>query len=339
MAAPERLVSAIQAPVNQVELFERSLPERPYCSDEDKGAYPQVLPRAAAVRRRYIQPQPPWLRAWMVFDVDRDGSWAASDDAGLPSPTWMAINRRNGHGHLGYGIDVPVRMEEWGGRSAPAHYFADVERAMTARLGADPLYAGLTCKNPLHRSWTTLWSDHPYSLGELHGWLGDLAEYARPGEPVGIGRNVDTFDAVRQWAYRTARRYALDGGSPDRWRLDCTDAAEQYTSQHSPPLHKSECRWIGASVAKWTWRVIVVGGASGFTAKQRARGKASGRVRREVAVERAKTILELRGAGQSVREVARILGVSISTVSVATKYSQEGVFDEPSQDNSASVRF
>lgn len=39
---------------------------------------------------------------------------------------------------LGYGIDVPMRLEEWGGRAAPAHYLADVERAMTARLEAGP---------------------------------------------------------------------------------------------------------------------------------------------------------------------------------------------------------
>lgn len=334
MAASDRFVATNQAPVNQLELFERSLPERPYCSNEDKGAYPRVLPRNAAVRRRYIQPQPPWLRAWMVFDVDRDGSWSAADDAGLPEPTWRAINRRNGHGHLGYGIDVPVRMEEWGGRTAPAHYLADVERAMTARLEADPLYAGLTCKNPLHRSWTTLWGEHPYSLGELHGWLGDLAEYARsPGEPVtGIGRNVDTFDTVRKWAYRAARQHAVDGGSPDSWRLACTGAAEQYTSQHNPPLHKSECRWIGTSVAKWTWRVIVVGGAPEFTAKQRARGKAggqaSGRVRHEAAVGRAKAIHELREAGLSVREVARVLGVSKTTVVNAAKLSTSGCTNE-----------
>ena len=52
----------------------------------------------------------------MVFDVDRDASWYAADEAGLPAPTWIAINRRNGHGHLAYRIDTPVRLEDWNGR-------------------------------------------------------------------------------------------------------------------------------------------------------------------------------------------------------------------------------
>ena len=78
------------------------------------------------------------------FDVDRDASWYAADEAGLPAPTFTAINRQNGHGHLGYGIDTPVRLEDWNGRRGPTNYLADVERAMTARLGVDPYYRGLT---------------------------------------------------------------------------------------------------------------------------------------------------------------------------------------------------
>ena len=65
---------------SQLELFEANLPDKPWCSDDDHGRYPRVLPRNAARRRRYIQPQPPWLRVWMVFDVDRDASWYAADE-------------------------------------------------------------------------------------------------------------------------------------------------------------------------------------------------------------------------------------------------------------------
>ena len=159
----------------QLELFERSLPDRPYCTDDFAYGL-KVLPRSMAKQRRYIQPQPPWLRLWLVFDYDHDCAWCAADEAGLPAPTITVVNRQNGHGHLLYGIDTPVRMENWGGRRAPARYLADVERAMTAQLGADPSYSGFTCKNPLHRRWVTLYHDHPYSLGELRGWLGDRDE-------------------------------------------------------------------------------------------------------------------------------------------------------------------
>ena len=71
-------------------------------------------------------------------DYDHDCSWYVADEAGLPAPTITVVNRDNGHGHLLYGIDTPVRMERWGGRRAPANCLADVERAMTVRLDADP---------------------------------------------------------------------------------------------------------------------------------------------------------------------------------------------------------
>ena len=300
------------APFTQLELFERHLPDKPWCTDGDHGSYLRVLPRTAAKRRRYIQPQPPWLRVWMVFDVDRNASWEAADEAGLPAPTWTAINRQNGHGHLGYGIDTPVRLEDWNGRRGPANYAADVERAMTARLGADPSYSGFTCKNPLHRHWITLWSDHPYSLGELHGWLGDLNQYPLPQRTVGVGRNVETFDAVRGWAYRRVLQHKADGGSLETWRMACVGAAEQFTGEHhDPPLHRSECAWIGRSIGKWTGAKLT---PERFAEIQSERGKASGARRREAVAERNRRILALSESGATWGAIAEALGVSRSTV-------------------------
>ena len=259
----------------QLELFEAELPARPWCSDAEHGAWPRVLPKQAAKRRRYIQPQPPWLRVWMVFDVDRDAAWCAADEAGLPAPTITTINRRNGHGHLLYGIDTPVSMERFNGRRGPANYLADVEQAMTAKLGADPSYSGFMCKNPLHKHWTTLHHDHPYTLGELHGWLGDLNEYTLPQRTVGVGRNVETFDAVRQWAYRLVLQHKADGGTLDTWRLACTGAAERFThDHHGAPLHGSECGWIGNSVSKWTWVKFTPEGLAKWQAVRGAKGGA-----------------------------------------------------------------
>ena len=160
-------------------------------------------------------------------------------------------------------------------RRWPANYLADVERAMTAKLRADQLYSGFTCKNPLHKHWVTLTHDHPYSLGELHGWLGDLNQYTLPQRTVGVGRNVETFDGVRAWAYRLVLPHKADGGTLETWRLACTGAAEQFTGEHHDPvLHDSECRWIGASVAKWTWRKLT---PEGLRAWHVERGRAGGK--------------------------------------------------------------
>ena len=147
---------------------------------------------------------------------------------------------------------------------------------MTAKLRADPLYSGFTCKNPLHKHWVTLTHDYPYSLGELHGWLGDLNQYTLPQRTVGVGRNVETFDAVRQWAYPLLLPHKADGGSLETWRMACTGAAEQFTHEHhDKPLHGSECKWIGASVSKWTWQRFT---PERFAEIQRERGRAGGKV-------------------------------------------------------------
>ena len=276
--------------VNQLQLFETHLPERPYCADSfERGL--RILPRRAAMRRRYIEPQPPWEHLWLLFDVDRDASWAAADEAGLPAPSITAINRQNGHGHLLYGLQVPLKMDTFGGRKAPVYYAETVERAMTAKLRADVTYSGLTCKNPLHRHWTVLQSGHLFTLRELHGWIADLRPYRRTrSEPrTGIGRNVETFDHVRIWATRGAAgsgplvlEHKADGGSLETWRMACTGAAERFTAECHPsyheganhgPLQRSECRWIGSSVARWTWEKFTAAGLREWHAAGGREGK------------------------------------------------------------------
>ena len=273
-----------------------------------------MRPRDVAKHRRYIQAQPPWLRFWLVFDVDRDASWDAAEVAGLPTPTFIAINRQNGHGHLAYGLDTPVRLEYWNGRRGPANYLAAIKCAMTARLAADSAYCGFICKNPLHRCWATLWSDHLFSLGELHGWLeDDLHQYHLPPREqlTGVGRrNVETFDHVRNWAYCRVFKHKVDNGTLETWRMACTKEAEAFTAQHTDPLDRSECRGIGRSVSKWTWAKFT---PERFAAIQRKRGRGGIAVCAERAA-RDRRILELIQSGETRDAVAEKLGVSRSTV-------------------------
>ena len=48
---------------------------------------------AGAIRKRYIQANPPWLRSWLIFDIDRGGAALAWDDAYLPEPFWTSQMR------------------------------------------------------------------------------------------------------------------------------------------------------------------------------------------------------------------------------------------------------
>ena len=128
-----------------------------------------MLPRAEARRYRHIQPQPPWVRVWLIFDYDRDGAWCAADEAGLPAPTLTVINPENGH--LAFGLAVPVLLGPRN-KHRPKHYLAAVERAMAVRLGADLSYGGFTCKNPLHPYWETL---SKYRRARCQRWTGGSA--------------------------------------------------------------------------------------------------------------------------------------------------------------------
>ena len=300
-------------------LFEQSLPERSYCCD-DFGCGLRILPRPAAIRRRHIQPQPPWEHRWLLFDVDREGAWNAAEEAGLPPPTFISINRSNGHAHLGYGLKAPVLM---GGknRRKPILYLKDIERAMTAALKADVMYRGFICKNPLHDHWETVWSEHLFDLKELQGWLGDLTEYQLPKRTIGVGRNVETFDAVRKWAYAggggNVLRHKAAGGSLDEWRSECIGAARRFTdAHHVPTLYDSECRWIGRSVAKWTWGEFTM---VQFAAIQKKRAMASVAKRREVMRERDWQVAKLARIGMKQEAIAAELNCSQSTVSRALR--------------------
>ena len=136
---PSGVVPSLSESARQ--LFEASLPERPWCSNHSHGRYPRVLPKAEAGRYRYIQPQPPWVCVWLNFDYDRDDAWCAADEVELPAPTLTVINPENGHGHLAYGLAVPVLLGPEN-NDRPKRYIAAIERAMAVRLGADLSYRG-----------------------------------------------------------------------------------------------------------------------------------------------------------------------------------------------------
>ena len=255
--------------------FYEHLPDSPYCGEADgyRGLF--ILPRDAALRRPQIQHQPPWLRVHLTFDVDRDGAWCAHEEAGLPAPTWAAINRSNGHGHLVYSLAAPVLMGARD-REGPIRYVVQVERALRARLRADASYSGFTTKNPSHRRWVTIANGRTYELAEIHEYVGDLRKYARLApETAGVGRNVETFDAARQLAYRAAREFWGPDGL-EAWELYLREQVRAYTRErHDPPLHDQECRWIARSVARWCWRRFT---PARFRQIQAERGAKGGRV-------------------------------------------------------------
>lgn len=126
-------------------LLQRRLPIKPYCTDDLAAG---IRPRsyAHAIKRRYVQVNPPHLRVFLLFDLDYAGAGLAWEDTALPMPAWAAVNRENGHAHLAYALSAPVLTADYGGRRAALRYLAAVEAAYRAKLKGDDGFSGLITK-------------------------------------------------------------------------------------------------------------------------------------------------------------------------------------------------
>jgi len=184
-----------------LERFAQNLPFRVHATDDfRRGAYRER--REVARSMAEIAPDPPgWLTA-LRFDIDTEGG-AAWIEAKLPAPNLVVVNPRNGHAHLVYLLGAWVQTDFGDCRRLKVvRYAAAIERAYTEALGADPAYTGRFHHNPLSDAYVTkIGRDAPYSLDELARYV-DLNEPAlKKNPPIGIGRNVETFDRLRRWAY------------------------------------------------------------------------------------------------------------------------------------------
>lgn len=302
--------------VEQLELFEQRLPRKPYCSDSLVEGV-KVRPERQARKRRFIQVNPPWLRSWLIFDVDRETGALAWEDAGLPEPYWSSQNPANGHAHLAFGLEAPVLLGKHD-RAEPMRYLAAVETAMRAAMGADPGYSGLITKNPLHSHWRTLWSYRAgvYDLDYLTEHL-DLPKFVnrkRDPEEVGLGRNVTVFDWLRYYAYRSVKGWKRAGGQGVyvRWQAHLYDLALQRNGEFPQPMDHKECYHIAKSVAHWVWTVFDPDASDErFSRLQSYRGKQGGRPAMADAQASAQL---LRAQGMSNRAIARELGVDEKSV-------------------------
>lgn len=267
--------------MDQFALFMERLPAKPYCSDNLEFGV-QIRGRETAMRSAYIQANPPWARSWLIFDVDRDGAALAWEDAGLPPPSWAAINAypsKTAHAHLAYGMATPVLTGD-GSRGAPLRYLCAIEAAYRERLRADSGYSGLITKNPLHPGWRRLnGTARLYDLAELAEYVDLDRHMPKRGkvEEIGLGRNCTLFDWLRQWAYVAVRRHR-EMRNFVLWQAEAYDKALIRNGDFASPLDPREVWHISASVVKWTWAKDADARAR-FVERQQRRGRRGGRPR------------------------------------------------------------
>jgi hypothetical protein len=300
----------------QLSFFEDRLPHRPYCT-EDLQYGVRIRPLKTALRLPYLQINPPHLRMWMLFDVDREGAALAWEDANLPAPAWAAVNRENGHAHLAYGLSAPVLVAE-NARRQPIRFLQGIEGAYREALQADRGYSGLITKNPKHPLWRVLYG--PQKLWEL----GELAEYgnvekyiprhAKQPEEIGLGRNCITFEFLRQWAYRNIRS-ARKRGNFVMWQADCNNRGLIRNADFAYPLGGREVWHIAKSVAMWTWRRFDIEASDRrFHERQSFRGIAGNVAKWGDNDNKRASARLMAAAGHSSRQIAAHLFVNQSTV-------------------------
>jgi hypothetical protein len=304
--------------IEQADLFvdPARWPRRPYCSSDLESGL-RIRSLKQAISHPYISANPPHLKVWALFDIDRAGAANAWEDADLPPPAWTAINRANGHAHSAWGLTAPVLVDGLNARDAPMRYLCAIESMMRERLQADSGYSGLITKNPAHPLWLTLRGPcMSYDMAYLAEHLPGIEKHRplRRAEQVGLGRNVTLFDVLRKWAQKGIRPFW--GGGLQAWNAwqsaVNTRALEVNADLFGVRLLDHREVWhIGRSVGKWTWKHITAQGFSAWQAKAAGR---SAKVRRDASEDKRASARLMAAAGRTQREIAAELDVNQSTV-------------------------
>lgn len=305
----------------ELDLFDSDRwPRKPYCSDDlSSGVYIRSL--QSAIKKPYIQANPPHLRVWSIYDIDRPGGAIAWEDANLPPPSWAAANRENAHAHLVWGLSAPVLVDSPDMRQGPLRYLCAVEAVFREKLQADQGYAGLITKNPAHPLWRTLRGPQlAYDLGDLAEWV-DLTKHIpkRKPEEIGLGRNVTVFEWLRHYAYRKIKAYKQESRNFVLWQSHLNNKALERNGDLQTPLDGREVWHIAKSVSKWTWsKFYITASDDRFSKLQAYRGqqggKASGAVRFAASEDKRASVRIMAAKGMTHGVIAGELGVSRRTI-------------------------
>lgn len=299
--------------------FKENLPPKPY-NAKTKGPL-KIYSKEIALKRPYIQPNPPHLCAWLIFDCDHPNQHIFKD-AGLPAPNWIAATPETGRFHAAYAIESVYTTIN--ARSKPLAYLAAIQRVYTKLWDADEGYTNLITKNPLHVRWDVWFiHEHVYSLGELADYV-DLKEPRKVQRSFGFGRNVDLFNRTRKWAYKNvhASETHVD------FEAELLAKAEAINDEFESPLGYNEVKSVAKSVTKYVWKRRDYYAARNerkmglneslpletkqslgaiYTASVKAKGS-------QAKVKAAKAMLISRGEKATQKAVAAATGLGIATV-------------------------
>ena len=243
---------------------EHWLPQKPLCSNKKNGSYKRQS-RARALEHAYIETNPLAMQSLIVTDHDGADADYIADLAGLPQPSWVAMNRHTRSGHIVYALNSPVCLTDAGHR-APVNLLARVEQGLTDVLGGDVGYGGRITKNPTNVAHTSIWGEAEalYGLRELGKALGDIGALPAPHRQAQtvldstVGRNVALFNLTRQWAYRARLRYTdYQEWAETVYAFASMKNASVIADEFSRgAMSEGEVSQIAKSIARWVWARI-----------------------------------------------------------------------------------
>jgi hypothetical protein len=250
--------------VNQIQSW-------PLCADDfEKGTYRE--PKEKALNKKYIGYNNNYFINGFVFDIDQPKGAMAWDDNGLPKPNIIIQNTANGHAHLVYALKAPVCKTD-NARTKPLKLASLIQCGFTERLKADRAYADVLMKNPVNEAhWRTTWGNiEAYDLNYLSEFIPDNIQEQKRLPAYGIGRNVNLFEDLRHYAYRSVLKFK-EQGTYEKWERELILKSEGLNlfCNGSNPLSYNEVKATARSVAKWTWKNFT---KEAFSFIQSSRGK------------------------------------------------------------------
>ncbi|MGP5102268.1 replication initiation protein [Psychrobacter celer] len=294
-----------------------TLPYKPYCTD-DLGTL-SIQPKQIAVRKRYIQHNPPCMTHFIGLDIDHPHGAMRWAEEYLPPPRWTTQNPVNGHAHIVYELEKPVCTSENGSIKA-LKYLAAIQAGLIRATRADSGYSNFITKNPLHDHWRTeVWTDEKYKLDYLAEFI-ELRALNTTEKQSGLGRNCTLFDTVRHWAYNVVREHR--GKQWEQWYHSVLNQALSVNMAFPEPLPYSEIKATAKSIAKYCWNRDgyhyhefihrqAIKGSKGGKASNSSPG---GLARSAKYKEQREKALQLKALGVSNKLIAQELQVSDRTV-------------------------
>ena len=282
-------------------------------------------------------------RHWVMADLD-ECDWQAHKRFPV-EPNIVSYNAESGHSQQFWRLSDPVYCHGDQRQHKAHRYLRAIESAIDAQYGTDHHFARAISKNPLHKLWDNDFRhSRGHTLPELHeGLLLDLTTvgYGGKGKPKGkskatvegqYGRNAQTFDQVRFWAYEHAPMFKQAGLEYEDWyravRMQVNTVNARFINTADGVMDAVECNYIARSIASYCWRVQVslrrkpkltmeqirqkqVQSAQMTTAKKVGAS--------EAAIKLAITQLQADGKKPTKAAVARL--VNLSRQQVSTRYN------------------